>query len=575
MTRTKKIVLVLAILLLAIVFYSLTSGLDAFSNQRAQETNAVFVSTDWEDQYQRQSVNPKGLHFFYRIVAKHVDATHRFTSLDRSNDLKKACEKPATFVFVGEEMGIKKGELRQLLRNIYSGGMLFLSMKNCTDDIAKIIFSHVSPTPPSIVHDYASQITVQCEKKSFQIVSREEDAYKAQEWVLLQPISPWNKQTEVFSKIQGFANGLLMNYGKGRLLVHTTPEAFFNFQLIQQEPFEYAKKVLNKIPKNQNVHVLDFVQYDSDYQSSAEGDAKATPSKSQEFSFLLLIVKNPYLRGAAFLLLIALILIMFFRIGRSQPLVPLLPEKRNRTREFAQTIAALYISKGRPRNIVELQRSNFMYAIQKHFYIDLFDVPDRKTQLARLKEKSGATIESVEILLLQFEKLDNDRTSIRQVMELFGQIRKVYTEIGIQQGSKKVSHVKQQIAIPFNAKTNKIFLFSGFVITCAGLYFLTVATPFGALFCLAGATLVIVGGWRFAHPEVLLSSESVLLNHIYRPARQVKWKDILVENQKKNESITLRIRSRRIPISLSDLTPSERVLVEQLVKNKSKLEEHG
>jgi hypothetical protein len=556
MTNKQKSLFVLALLLLAVVFFVLWEGLDGVSQKGKNDARPVFVSSDWEDQFKTESTNPKGLHFFYRILEEHLNQPKSIIRIDHEKEFAKASKKPTTFVFVGEEIGIKKAEFQLVLNNVSEGGMLFISTRNCTDEIAKELFSYFSDGSVDWLNDYATCVPIRCANKVFAIFNREEVALVAQDWVVLEPAANWLPNARVFSSIHGFPNGLFVRHGKGTIFLHTTPESFFNYQLIEKEPYDYLTELLTLIPRDQDIKVLDFVQYDSE-KVPMEVTESIPEQKSPEFSFLLLIFKNPYLRIAAILTLIAFLLILLFRIGRNQPYVPVLPEKRNRTREFAQTISALYMSKGRPGNVVELQYVNFMHAIQKHYYIDLSEKEDREVQLVRLQEKSGVNVDPVKNLLLTLEDLKNHNTSYKQLVELTRQIQHIYGVLGIYKQFRKKPSEGLRLDVPFDNLVSLGFLGGGFVLLCVGLYFLTVAASFGVVLFLIGLLLFIVGGWRYVHPEVVFTSEYVQLNRMLLPVFKLDWKHInLMEEPEKNTFI-FDVKGRLIRMKLSSLKPSE------------------
>jgi hypothetical protein len=564
MTTKQKSLLVLALLLLAVVFFVFWGGINRFFQKGNNDANPVFVSNDWDNKFKSGSTDPKGLHFFYRILEEHIDQPQKVISLDHEKKFEKACEKPATFVFVNEEIGIKKAEFQQVLNNVFEGGMLFISTRKCTDEIAVSLFSHFCKGSVDWVNDYSSSVPIRRENKAFTIFNREEDALVAQDWVVLHPDSNWNPDAEVFSSIHGFPNSLLVKHGKGLILLNTTPEAFFNYQLIEKEPYAYLTEILSFIPKNQHIQVLDFVQYDSEHVSVEVSESKPE-EKSPEFSFFLLIFKNPYLRVAAILTFFAFLLLLLFRIGRNQPYVPVLPEKRNRTREFAQTISALYMSKGQPRNMVELQYVNFIHAIQKHYYLDLSDKSERAVQLIRLKEKSGVNVDSVHKLLWSLEDLQSENTSYKQVVELTKELQRIYSMLGIYKNFRKKSLQRFKLDVPFDWRGSMVFLIGGFVINGVGLYLLTVAASLGIILCLIGWLLFFLGGWRYVNPKVVFTSEHVLLYRMLLPALKLDWEQVQLVEELENNRYTFDVKGTPITLKWSQLKPSEGRLLTELM----------
>src|SRR5699024_409230 len=117
--------------------------------------------------------------------------------------------------------------------------------------------------------------------------------------------------------------------GKGKLLLHTSPQVFTNFFMLSGKNYEYTENLLSYLDLARPIYY----------------DAYHDPGKAAYLSPLYIILTNKYLKWGYYMLLIGVVLFVIFEGKRKQKAIKVLPPFRNKTYEYTRTIAGLYLDK--------------------------------------------------------------------------------------------------------------------------------------------------------------------------------------------------------------------------------------
>jgi len=135
---------------------------------------------------------------------------------------------------------------------------------------------------------------------------------------------------------------LQVKWGKGNLILSSTPLVFSNIYLLQENHIEFAEIVLSYLPK-QNVAWTAFYQL---------GRLEAgTP--------LRFILTSEPLRWAYYISILSLVLFMIFEAKRKQRIIPIIKPLQNTTLEFVGAIGNLYYQNNEHKSIAE-KKINFL-----------------------------------------------------------------------------------------------------------------------------------------------------------------------------------------------------------------------
>lgn len=188
------------------------------------------------------------------------------------------------------------------------------------------------------------------------------------------------------SRGRAIPNFIKVSLGKGHLYLHTLPEVFANYHMLQEEErYHYAATALNVL-NNEKVWF---------YDSYFEWEKPKTP--------LRVILTQPGFNQAWYLLLVALLLLLVFKSKREQRAVKVVLPEPNLSKEFAKTIGNLYYENGTPDNIVLKKIEYFLFAIRSWYQLDTLDIMNDKF-IKQLSLKSAVDIEQTRSLMEMIEK---------------------------------------------------------------------------------------------------------------------------------------------------------------------------
>lgn len=153
-----------------------------------------------------------------------------------------------------------------------------------------------------------------------------------------------NKKDTVFIDVK---------YGKGHIYLHTVPTAFANINMLQTRKYDFGFRCLSYLPENSKI-IWD------EYQK------QGISGNDSEFRVLL---ANPPLRTALYIILAGFLLFMIFRAKRTQRIIPVINPPVNSSLEFLGTVSNLYYRKKDFSTIVEKRHAYFLDFIRKHYYM--------------------------------------------------------------------------------------------------------------------------------------------------------------------------------------------------------------
>ena len=169
-------------------------------------------------------------------------------------------------------------------------------------------------------------------------------------------------------------------WGKGNLILNSTPLAFTNIHLLSKDNFEFASGILSYLP-NRSVYWTEFYHL---------GRMEATTP-------LRFILTNEPLRWAYYTLIFSILLFMIFEAKRKQRIIPVIKPLSNTTLEFVATIGNLYYQRSDHKNIAEKKIHYFLDQVRNRYYLN----SSQRDELfiTSLAGKSDNTVEFVRSLL--------------------------------------------------------------------------------------------------------------------------------------------------------------------------------
>lgn len=175
-------------------------------------------------------------------------------------------------------------------------------------------------------------------------------------------------------------NFICMNYGKGKIFLHSMPYIFTNYNILFGN-YEYTFKALSHL---ENTDIV----WDEYYKP--QKPVVATPMR--------FILSQPALKAAYFLLLAALIIYLIFEAKRRQRIIPIIKPPKNTSLEFAETVGRLYLNNANLQDIVLKKFNYFCELIRTKYYFSSIEFSEKF--YFELSEKSGIEYKSIEKIFL-------------------------------------------------------------------------------------------------------------------------------------------------------------------------------
>lgn len=185
----------------------------------------------------------------------------------------------------------------------------------------------------------------------------------------------------------------------GSMYIHTSPLAFSNFFLLHRSNNSYYDNVLSYLPKS-----ISHIQWDDYFRYG------------RQFSTFQVIMENPGLRAAFWIVLLIFALIFLFDSKRKQRIIPKRPPLRNASLDFVKTVGRLYYQYRDNRNLALKMTAHLMDHIRTRYNLSSFTMDERF--VFTLADKSGYDAAALQKLIYQAKMIqDSPRISDEELME--------------------------------------------------------------------------------------------------------------------------------------------------------------
>ena len=517
----------------------------------AQDPNKrdIYVSKNWSKKFQLYDKNPLGLYLFTSLAKVHLDSKHdlieikdwlQFDTLVNENPEKK------TFMFIGNNFGLKNSEMKEVLEQVEEGSDLILGFNELTENITDELIEDFE-----FKFDYAKEINVFAKNQKFKMINLFQNDTLACEWNAISDAERYVKY-ETLSSFMELSNFVRVEHGDGSVLLNTTPRMFYNYQLKRLHGFRYAEYVLDQLPADRDIYLLElgrlsdnYGNYDTDNQEGVDGE--------DEDSYLRLIFKNPTLLTALLLSIFGIILFVIFRSKRTRPEVPFIQKKKDMTLAFADTITSIYFAKRNPYGILQVQKKNFYATIHKHFFVDIQRRDDDRP-LEVLAEKSDIPLSDIKVLLKRLETKEAFSVNDNFVAETLKRIHEFYRDTGVitHEFAKKIE--ERELTFRRSIWITIIILHFALDIFIGGVYALMIAQWIGITLIPIGMFLLSIGIRRLMKPYIFVDAETITVYGTFFGKKEYQRTEFTRLEQGKNTVIFYFENGKKLTVQKIDIT---------------------
>lgn len=332
---------------------------------------------DWNEQWSANAYNPTskepyGLQLMRRILDDYLPGKKAIAIDKKLSDQLDTTAEHQNYVFVGGGMYLDSLDRTRLLRFVELGNTALISSKTIPFDLMNFIYYEECPDAPW--SDYLTESDTQARLRFYSVGDTNgvacffatQNVAQLYAWPFIPAYAFCDSLPQ---QALGVFNDSLINfasfpYGKGRFLLHTTPLALTNFNLLRPEGKAYAANLL--------AYLNDGPIYWDDYSRTPEAvgrrrnEARYGRDLNAEHP-LTYIMRNPPLRWAWYLLLGMGLIFLFFRSKRKERVIPILPKNTNTSLEFIETIANLHFNERDFQSLANRKMKLFLAHIRERY----------------------------------------------------------------------------------------------------------------------------------------------------------------------------------------------------------------
>lgn len=558
MNNKVKIALIGVIAVMVMMMMLILGG----SGKKSSAINRrTYVSSEWDTKYELNDKDPYGLYLFNQLLRSHIDTTKKVIPLISGSALDSIVEPNSVMVFVGNNFGLKSDEFETVMTKVDQGAQLLLSYGSLTQNLNQRLFENVQMS-----YDFEDSINIYVGNSKFTQFYIFQNDTLAHIWKGFQQVEPVDSLYRSLSTFMGMSNFIRIPHGNGFIYLQTTPECFFNYQIQRPEGFRYTSFVLNQLPKDRNVYLLELGRLpDNPYYDDLE-ELNEELTGEQDDSYFQFLLQSPSFIAAIFLTVIGLLLFLIFRSKRMQPVVPYLEKKKNMSFEFAQTITSIYLSKQAPYALLKLQRKNFYDTVSKHFFIDLNRVnADREKDIESLSQKSNVDKEEILSLLKLLETKVRSEVNDNYIVEVSKKQRRFYEQTGVIHSRiiQRISILRATIQRELLLSSLLILLGTALIIT--GSYFLMGAIGVGILLWPVGFVLLLTGILRISKPLISYDENDIIWHPVLGRKQRYKTADLMSVTPMKNGVILNFKEGRKVTVNYWEMSRFDRTQFELFI----------
>ncbi|MGB0914564.1 MAG: DUF4350 domain-containing protein [Crocinitomicaceae bacterium] len=545
MNKQTKIGLVAGVIVLMMLVVWMMSSGDAGQKSKRK----AFVSSNWSKRFQVFDKKPLGLYLFTSLADAHIDTNHavipvsdwiQYDTLVSPNKDKK------TFMFVGNNFGLKSSEIDTILHEVEHGSDLFLAYNGLTENIYPRLFDEYE-----IQFDYAPSVNVFAGKQKFKMINLFQNDTIATDWKAFGDIVTHQPHRSLSSFME-MNNFIEIEYGEGSIFLHSTPIMFYNYQLKRLHGFKYAEFTLNQLERDRSIYLLELGRLSDNYGNEDVDENDGADGKRDD-SYLRLIFENPTLLTALLLCILGIILFVIFRSKRIRPVVPFIQPKKDMTLAFTETITSIYFSKRNPYGLLQVQRKNFYATISKHFFLDL-QKRDGDRTLEILAEKSNHSKEEIIDLMNRLETKEAFSVSEQYVVDMLKRIHSFYKKVGIISDKVAAKVAAKEFTYRRGLLVPAAFILGGLFLIILGVYYLMSSIGIGIVLWPIGMILFVLGVIRMSKPYMIVDNKTI--THYSSLGRKTTYnKDDLISTNMKSSGVILVFKNnKKLIINYWDLS---------------------
>lgn len=363
--KDNKYVILLIALLVLYVFYEM---------QKPQEEN-------WTASYSYVDQNPFGAKALYELSPSLFKGKEIQSSFETLYELYEVSDSTNNILVVADQLSFDKDESELLLQLVKEGRTVLLAAQSMEGELADTLSikmreqaAFFSYNPKAISESLAGE--------NVETITYEDQMI---EYPFLGALASFDRVGDEFEVLaeNSIKRPVLLSYrlGKGRLVLSSMPLAFTNYFTLLPETYHLTQEMMKLFPEDQPPVHIEYYQL----------------GRLESGSPIRVLLSNPSLRMATYLVMFVLLIFLIFQAKRRQRIIPILEENPNMSLEFVQTLGSLYYRQSNHLNLMKKRVLYWKEYVRSRYHLNTEYLND--DFLDELGKKSGYS--SGKIVLLR------------------------------------------------------------------------------------------------------------------------------------------------------------------------------
>jgi hypothetical protein len=369
-----------------------------FSKGRSQQF-------DWRETYEEESKQPYGTYIIHNLLQEYFPKEDFHTLTDSIYFEEVPNGKVGNYVFIGAGILYDSLDMEDLFNFVDEGNNAFFSSLTIPYSMMEQLYSedcYYYWGDYEAYSDTMMELTLYEEhlnEEIFTFKSLKKNQTQKYNW---RYIPSYHLCDDIGMEVLGGTvdstfNFIRLPYGNGHFYFHTTPLAFTNLHLLEEELLVYSEKVFSYLEPGP-IYWDDYSRT-SEFVARQQNGSDPWSKRLSANSPLKYILSQPPLAWAWYLLLVLGLLYLIFRGKRKQRVIPILEKNKNTSLEFLSTIGRLYFLRNNHKDLAHQKMRLFLAFVRERYHINTKDLDGTFVKrLAAISEVSEERIDQIVLL---------------------------------------------------------------------------------------------------------------------------------------------------------------------------------
>ncbi len=416
-SNRQYIIIGIIALLIAIVFFML------FRNSG---------KINWREHYRESGTDPYGTHVVKKLLGNYFNNESFEVLKDSINGVLPLEEHAGTYVFIGQGMYLDSADTQALLDFVKIGNTAFIAGKTIPFDLINYIY--YDDCEDFYWDDYLIYGDT-IARLNFKHQALQQDSTFDFKFYVKGGAKPYSWSyfdSGIFCEedytfiplgdIEGsWVNFAKATYGEGEFYLHTTPLAFTNISLLDENGLGYANNVFSHLNKG----TIFWDEYSRVPEAVSRRRNQSNYRSFDSEGPLKYILSQPSLAWAWYLLLATGLLYLIFRARRRQRIIPVLEKNANTSLEFIGTIGRLYFLQNNHKKLALQKMKLFLGYVRDRYYLQTKELDE--SFISQLVAKSEVPKTVIDKILLFYQNIESSQfVSENTLVDFHQEMEKFY-----------------------------------------------------------------------------------------------------------------------------------------------------